>query len=512
MLVSLSNIFGMRERNTNFVCLIIWLLKYSSTFIQSLIISLIIAWPLFMFGQHQPSIHQQEYNHYKKLEKVSSGYNVNGEGIISLAKNSKATPSTTVFGYLPYWEYPDALDYLQYDLLSHIAVFDFSITANGDVEWPSQWPWTDLINEAHSNGVKVILTAVNFTGSQIHQILHSTSIQQNLFEQLKSTLLTFDLQGVNIDFENVPVDDRGSVLNTFMYNLSEYLHAAVPGCEVSFAAPPVNWGGWDFYELANSCDYLFIMGYNFYGPWSSTSGACAPLTGGSYNIINTCEDEYQGLSYTQPEKLILGVPYYGNYWETTNGNPYASVIDHISTPTFSAGMTKALSHELLWDQQSQTSYLSYDLNSHWYQLWFDSDSSLSLKYDLADDLNYKGIGMWALGYDGHWAQLWNLLRSRYGNPTDVQELPFSHDEAFIIQLKSGELSLIHNSNQKAMITLELYKMNGQQLWDSETRSFDAYRNSHTYNIPELSSEVHLLHLAIISAGKPYSITKKFFIQ
>ena len=95
------------------------------------------------------------------------------------------------------------------------------------------------------------------------------------------------MQGVNIDFENISSADRGEVLNGFMADLKNYLHAEMPGSEVSIAIPPINWGGWQFMGLAEACDYMFIMGYNFYGSWSETSGACAPLTGGSYNITNS---------------------------------------------------------------------------------------------------------------------------------------------------------------------------------------------------------------------------------
>ena len=74
-----------------------------------------------------------------------------------------------------------------------------------------------------------------------------------------------------------------------MADLTAYLHAEIPGCEVTFAGPAVNWSGaWDLPGLAASCDGIFIMGYAFWGSWSSTTGPNAPLIGGSYNITDTC--------------------------------------------------------------------------------------------------------------------------------------------------------------------------------------------------------------------------------
>ena len=72
--------------------------------------------------------------------------------------------SHAVFGYLPYWEYATSKSYLRYDLLTHIALFSFSVNASGTINNPpgGNWPWIDVINEAHDNGVKVIMSVINF--------------------------------------------------------------------------------------------------------------------------------------------------------------------------------------------------------------------------------------------------------------------------------------------------------------------------------------------------------------
>ena len=77
-----------------------------------------------------------------------------------------------------------------------------------------------------------------------------------------------------------------------MRELTDSVHAVSPDLEVSYASPAVNWGGWDLTGLAESCDYLFVMGYDFYGSWSSVTGPTAPLkTNTPYNITNTIDVE-----------------------------------------------------------------------------------------------------------------------------------------------------------------------------------------------------------------------------
>ena len=384
-------------------------------------IILLIVFPGFLFSQQRKSIHQLEYEEHSHISKKQSLYKTS-EIKINPNRSFKSELKSAVFGYLPDWEYTAAPANLQYDLLSHIAAFDFLVSADGDISYPSFWPWVNVINEAHENGVKMIMTIVNFDADGIHTILNSATIQESFFANVKSIIEEFDLQGVNIDFEGIYEADRGNILNAFMENLTIFLHRELPGSEVSFAGPAVNWGGWDLAGLASACDYIFIMGYNYYGSWSSTSGAVAPLTGGSINITNTVEAQYSEVTNNNPEKLILGVPYYGNLWETRNSSAYTSVIEYISHPRYRTAVVEAETYGWVWDYRSKTSWYTYQQNSKYYQVWMDNDQSLGLKYDLAESKSFKGVGMWALGYDGDKPGLWNELRKRYGDVSDVTEI------------------------------------------------------------------------------------------
>ncbi|MCD6333657.1 MAG: hypothetical protein J7L89_10345 [Bacteroidales bacterium] len=258
------------------------------------------------------------------------------------------------------------------------------------------------------------MTLVNFNGDEIHQLLTNQKLKERLFSKIKPVISDYELQGINVDFEGIPRADRGTVLNSFMHDLTEYLHREIAGSEVSFAVPPVEWGGWSFAGLADACDYLFIMGYSFYGSWSETSGPSALLTGGPYNLTNSMTTQFKSVLRDHPEKLILGVPYFGNKWETRSMVAYAPVVAHISALRYLITYESGLAHGFKWDSRSQTSWTAYRQDEHIYQVWFDTDSSLGLKYDLAEAYELKGVGMWALGYDGSRTELWDELQRRYG--------------------------------------------------------------------------------------------------
>lgn len=372
---------------------------------------LILILTLNIFSQ-EFSIHKQHKLEFQNEQKQPSFFDPEGRDIIPLQENGRDL-SRAVFGYLPDWEYLPSRQYLRYDLLTHIGAFDFEVNANGGITNPSYWPWTDVINLAHANGVKVILTAVNFNASDISNILRNATAKQNFFNNVKSRLIQFQLDGVNVDFEGLNTADRGAVLNQFMQDLTNFIKADLPNAEVSFAGPAVNWGGWDFTGLANACDYIFIMGYSFFGSWSTTTGPCAPLTGGSINIANTVNTQYGSVGNTHPHKLILGVPYYGLRWKTQTQNAGSTVISYIGSTRFKNDQVDVQTHGMLWSGTHQTPWYRYQTSGEWYQVWYDNDTSLGLKYNLADAKNYMGIGMWALGYDGARPELWNEIQRRY---------------------------------------------------------------------------------------------------
>ena len=177
-----------------------------------------------VYSQVEPDkgIHQEQREEFVIDENIVSKFDKSGKGIIPLQKNQVKALSKIVFGFLPDWEYNDgAHNNLHYDLLSHLAVFNFLASSSGNLTNPSGWPWTDVINASHTNGVKVILTVTNFGGSDAaadvaHTLMTNTTSKNNLFDKIKNTITTYQLDGVNIDFEGPQTADRGTPMNNFM--------------------------------------------------------------------------------------------------------------------------------------------------------------------------------------------------------------------------------------------------------------------------------------------------------
>lgn len=323
------------------------------------------------------------------------------------ARAVQPRPCATVFGYLPYWERPATL---RYDLLTHLACFSIEVNQTGAITNRRGWPWTAEINAAHAAGVKVIVVITLFNDASLLTLLTTPAYRQNLMVNIRNEILAGNADGVNIDFEGGGAW-RGHI-NGFMAELTAYLHEEIPGSEVSFAGPAVNWSnGFDLVGLANSCDAIFIMGYAFSGQWSTTSAPMAPLTGGSINITDTVLDEYDGVDRS---KLILGVPYYGYHWTTTSSSARSTVISSIGSVFYRTAAAQVQTYGRQWDALSQTPWYRWHDGTNWHQVWYDDAESLGLKYQLAIDEGLQGVGIWALDYDSGRTELWDLLEEKFG--------------------------------------------------------------------------------------------------
>lgn len=347
----------------------------------------------------------------------------------------------TVFGFLPYWEYlAGTHKTIDYSLLTHVAIMAFEADSLGNITPPINWPWIDVIDSSREHNCKIILTVANFEGAEISKLLNDSIIRENLFSNIAKYLFPYSLDGINFDFENLLDSDKGEVVINFLMLAGNYFKILNPSLEISFSTPIVNDGKWDFKRMSENCDYLFAMGYDFYGSWSETTGPSAPFSGPFFSISRAMLFDYKPVTDFNPQKLILGVPYYGNYWKTDSEKPYAPV-KRFSPDSLTNNWQKIIiyrdlqnykSAEYLWDEISQTPWLRWK-DTTWNQIWFEDTKSIELKFELALAQKLRGVGLWALGYDYGSRELWNLIKSKFFIPTSLNSETQSNDNFVLYQ-------------------------------------------------------------------------------
>ncbi|MHB1786647.1 MAG: glycosyl hydrolase family 18 protein, partial [Acidimicrobiales bacterium] len=311
--------------------------------------------------------------------------------------------SHEIFGYAPYWTLPESSGFEVKDLTT---LAYFSVDANGDGTLNQSGPgWNgyesqdlaDLVTRAHATGDRVVLTVSCFNQQALNQITSDPNAVGRLSSALIAAVTTKNLDGVNFDFEAQGSGDRKGLTN-LITQVSSALHGANPHWQVTIAvsasAAADSAGFYNVAALAPAVDGFFVMAYDMNDP--VTPSTTAPLVGGGYNDTETLK---QYTSVIPASKVILGVPYYGYDWPTTDG---AQSARSTGPPTpVSYGVIAAGNTPTYWDQSTQTAWTSYQVGSQWHETYFDNPTSLALKAELANSFHIRGLGIWALGMDGN---------------------------------------------------------------------------------------------------------------
>jgi spore germination protein YaaH len=317
-----------------------------------------------------------------------------------------------VFGYHPYWASSSAYTLYDYSALSTIGYFSFDVdTATGSYTTLNGWTSTPIISYAHQRGVKVVLVVTNFGTSKNNTILRDTVKQNNLINNILSALISRNGDGVNIDFEQVSSSQRTNLVS-FMQRLANRVHESIPNSEVSMATPAVDWSNaWDFSALGQICDYLVLMGYDYYYSGSATAGPVAPLEGESYNVTRSVTTYLS--AGVLPEKLFLGVPWFGFDWPVRGSARKDTATAAAKSGTYKDLEPKALLNNKLFDSATKVPWFNYQSGTQWHQVWYDDSLSLAMKNQFINTKSLGGLGIWALSYEGGRQELWNAMKQQF---------------------------------------------------------------------------------------------------
>lgn len=324
-----------------------------------------------------------------------------------------------VVGFLPYWTSTAHWQALPLELLSHVSWFALELTSTGTVAEAHGWPDGPLADSLHAHGVDLLLTAALFGSSSLRSLLSSPTSRQTARTTLLSRMMAGEADGLMVDFEGVPGDQYaafGSFMTELRADLDTQGEASGRRFTLMVCTPAVDWNGaYNYSLLSTVCDALFIMAYDYRWSGSPTTGPVSPATGwGSWNVAWSVADHLAWNGH-RPEKLVLGLPWYGYDWPCQSAAPASSTTGSATARSYSAARGLALSHGLLRESVAQTPWCAWN-SGGWRQCWYDDTLSLGLKLDLAHTQALKGVGIWALGYEGSQPELWEQIRLRLWSP------------------------------------------------------------------------------------------------
>ncbi|UOE36930.1 polysaccharide deacetylase family protein [Chryseobacterium oryzae] len=292
-----------------------------------------------------------------------------------------------------------------------------------------------------------------FSGDLLHTVLHNQNIQNQLINQIIKTLKANNLQGINIDFEEIK-ENSDEYLNAFMQNL--YAQFKKNNLVVSIDVMADN-SDYDLSFLKNHVDYFILMAYDQFND---------PSQAGPISDQKWIEKQMDYVAKNVPsEKIILGIGAYGRQWIKDETGT------HIEDITYSQAIDRAKisNSKIQFDDNSYNLHFSYHFtgsNNEYEsdnQIWFTDAATTFNILRFSDDYRNAGTAIWRLGSED--PRIWtyynrdlssNALSKRPYNYSLLENMPPNFN-AKPTAIGTGEIINIISSPNHGRTKLDISK-------------------------------------------------------
>ncbi len=266
------------------------------------------------------------------------------------------------------------------------------------------------IEWAHSNGYKVWPMVSNAEAASkslsiTSNIMNSYEKRQKLIENIIKVCVKYELDGINIDFENMKQEDK-DMYSRFIIELTPRLKEMGKVISVDVTAPDGSetWSMcFDRHVIGDVADYIVFMAYDEYGVSSTKPGTTA-----GYDWVKLSLNKFLQTEEIDSDKIILAVPFYTRVW-TTNQEGKST-----SNTVAMKNIDKVIPDDIekQWDDELKQNYVEYTENGNKKQVWIEDNDSLKAKISLINENKLAGIGSWQKGMESD--DVWNIIKEELG--------------------------------------------------------------------------------------------------
>ncbi len=263
------------------------------------------------------------------------------------------------------------------------------------------------VNWAHENGYQVwaLLSDIEDGYDTIvsNAILPDSDKREAAIKQILSFISIYNLDGINIDFEQV-TESNGENFLQFIRELYPYMKAEGKVLSIDTFVPSPWTNYYNRTELAKSSDYICIMAYDEH-IMGDDVGPVASIGFVEKGIRDS-------LAEVPKEKLILGLPFYGRIWTITDsdGN-ITSRRDSDKGMDTTRRQFEKNNATFVWDSDTGYYYGEYTIvengNTVVYKTWLEDKNSIELKLKLFKQYDLQGVAGWRRGLEGD--GIWDLV-------------------------------------------------------------------------------------------------------
>ena len=252
------------------------------------------------------------------------------------------------------------------------------------------------VDKAHNMGMEVWALVDNFDKDvSTYQTLSKTTSRTNLIRNLMSEVLKYDIDGINVDFEEVSYD-AGEPFVQFIRELSIECRKEGIVLSVDNYVPRASTTHYNRKEQGIVADYVIIMGYDEHWGSGGVAGSVASLGFVEDGIVQTLED-------VPANKVINALPFYTRVWKTNGDKVTSEALDMETAWNF----IKKNGVNMTWDATAGQNYGEIQLGNTFYQIWMEDKDSIESKLAVMRKYGIGGVAAWKLGYET--SDIWDKI-------------------------------------------------------------------------------------------------------
>ena len=277
---------------------------------------------------------------------------------------------------------------------------------------------SQYVNYAHQSDIEVWAMVKDFDGGigskqETFELLSRTSSREKLISQLISEVLKHDIDGINVDFENVSKECSEHYLQ-FLRELSLKCRQNEIVLSVDNPVPSQYSTQYNLEEQGKIVDYVIIMGYDEHHSTSYESGPVASPAFVEQGIRDALE-------VVPANKLINAVPFYTRIWkevektqEELNAQEGTDAAEYPYKVTSKAYGIKSIQvaidnagADIVYDKDTEMNYAEWMDGDAVYKVWIEDADSLETKLKMMKEYKLAGVASWRLGFES--MSTWELI-------------------------------------------------------------------------------------------------------
>lgn len=250
-----------------------------------------------------------------------------------------------------------------------------------------------VVNYAHAHHIRVWAMIDNqFSSTLTHAVLENPKAQANLIDELAYQAHVNQLDGINVDFENIASEDRNA-FTTFVRNLHTRLSSMNINLSIDVSPDivPLRDNAAFFHAgLAAYTDEIVLMAYDEH--WSSDQdpGPVADVPWVTQSVNDLLD------TGVPTDKLVLGIPFYTRYWHVHNDG-------QITSAALGAGDVDSYLEQVHaaagnWNSTLDLMYARFPQPDGYMEIWYPTTQTFSDTLNLVNDDGLAGVSVWSLDW------------------------------------------------------------------------------------------------------------------